>query len=82
MGGLVWVEQAGCGATGRARGYIQLHRLVSTLSIAPAIVYFLSLIVGWPDDIMPQALITVGWPAGPAERISSRLDMDQIVKWA
>ncbi|MDD4872977.1 MAG: nitroreductase family protein [Kiritimatiellae bacterium] len=38
-------------------------------------------IVDWPADITPQAMITIGWPAAPMERISSRLSKDEIVKW-
>jgi nitroreductase len=38
-------------------------------------------IVGWPADILPQALITVGWPAQPRQRVSPRLPMDAIVTW-
>jgi nitroreductase len=38
-------------------------------------------IVDWPGDILPQALITVGWPATPQERISSRLEKDELAKW-
>ncbi len=38
-------------------------------------------IVGWPSDIMPQALITVGWPAVTTPRVSPRLALDEIVVW-
>ena len=38
-------------------------------------------LVGWPGDITPQSLITVGWPAARPERRSARLELDQIVLW-
>lgn len=38
-------------------------------------------IVGWPANIMPQALITVGWPASRPEQASPRLARDEIVTW-
>ncbi len=38
-------------------------------------------IVGWPADIQPQSLITVGWPAGPRARVTPRLPLDEIVTW-
>jgi len=38
-------------------------------------------IIGWPADILPQALITVGWPAARPPRASPRLTMDEIVTW-
>jgi nitroreductase len=38
-------------------------------------------IVGWPADILPQALITVGWPASRPERVSPRLPLDEIATW-
>lgn len=38
-------------------------------------------IVGWPSDILPQALITIGWPAPRPPRISPRLAMDEIALW-
>ena len=38
-------------------------------------------ILGWPTAIMPQALITVGWPASRPERPSPRLPVDEIVTW-
>lgn len=38
-------------------------------------------IVGWSNDIMPQALITVGWPAPRPGRTSQRLSLDELVTW-
>lgn len=38
-------------------------------------------IVGWPADILPQALITVGWPASRPQRPSPRLSLDELVTW-
>jgi nitroreductase len=38
-------------------------------------------IVGWPTDILPQALITVGWPAALPQRPSPRLSLDEIATW-
>lgn len=38
-------------------------------------------IIGWPADIMPQAMITVGWPASRRERTSPRLSLDELVTW-
>ena len=38
-------------------------------------------IVGWPPDLMPQALITVGWPADRPERTAPRLSLDDIATW-
>jgi nitroreductase len=38
-------------------------------------------LVDWPADILPQALITLGWPAHPPERVSPRLSLDEIVTW-
>ena len=38
-------------------------------------------IVGWPADIKPQALITVGWPASRPERKSPRISLDELVTW-
>ncbi len=38
-------------------------------------------IVGWPSDIMPQALITVGWPAARSPRASPRLALHEITVW-
>jgi nitroreductase len=38
-------------------------------------------ILGWPADIMPQALITVGWPASRPDRASPRLSLDELVTW-
>lgn len=37
-------------------------------------------IVGWPRDITPQAIITVGWPAAHIERKTSRLSPDELIK--
>lgn len=38
-------------------------------------------IVGWPADVTPQALITVGWPASSPAQSSPRLTLDEIVMW-
>jgi len=38
-------------------------------------------LVGWPSDIIPQSLITVGWPASRPERTSPRLPLNEIVTW-
>jgi len=38
-------------------------------------------IVGWPVDIMPQAMLTVGWPVLHPECPSPRLSLDAIVTW-
>jgi nitroreductase len=38
-------------------------------------------IVGWPADIIPQALITVGWPASRPARSTPRLELAAIVTW-
>lgn len=38
-------------------------------------------IVGWPADITPQALLTVGWPASKPQRASPRFPLDEIVMW-
>ncbi len=38
-------------------------------------------IVGWPKDITPQALITVGWPVARPEHESPRLALDETVTW-
>lgn len=38
-------------------------------------------ILDWPSDILPQALITVGWPASCPERATPRLSLDEIVTW-
>jgi nitroreductase len=38
-------------------------------------------ILGWPADVLPQALITVGWPASRPERASLRLPLDEIATW-
>ena len=37
-------------------------------------------IVGWPRDITPQAVISIGWPANPVKRRTSRLPPEDIVK--
>ena len=37
-------------------------------------------IVGWPRDITPQAIITVGWPTQPIERKTTRLPPDELIK--
>ena len=38
-------------------------------------------ILGWPADVLPQALITVGWPASRPEQASPRLPLDELVTW-
>lgn len=38
-------------------------------------------IVGWPKNIEPVSLITVGWPVVNARKTRPRLVMDEIVKW-
>ena len=38
-------------------------------------------IVGWPADITPQALITIGCPAARPQRSSPRLSLREIVTW-
>lgn len=38
-------------------------------------------LVGWPADILPQSLITVGWPASRPERAAPRLPLDELVVW-
>lgn len=38
-------------------------------------------IVGWTTNVMPQALITVGWPASRPEQASRRLSLDEIAEW-
>lgn len=38
-------------------------------------------IVGWSADIVPQALITVGWPASRPTRVSPRLPWDEVITW-
>lgn len=38
-------------------------------------------ILGWPKDIMPQALITLGLPASRPERPSPRFSLEEIVTW-
>lgn len=38
-------------------------------------------LVGWPREVTPQALITVGWPAARPERRSPRLRLGEIVAW-
>lgn len=38
-------------------------------------------IVGWPADVTPQALITVGWPASRPARSAPRQALDDIVTW-
>ena len=37
-------------------------------------------IVGWPRDITPQAIITIGWPDTPVERKTSRLPPEDLIK--
>jgi nitroreductase len=38
-------------------------------------------IIEWPRDIMPQALITVGWPDEAAISPRPRMGKDEISKW-
>jgi nitroreductase len=38
-------------------------------------------IVEWPRNIMPQALITIGWPAETGVPPRSRMGKDEIHKW-
>jgi len=38
-------------------------------------------VLDWPMDILPQALITVGWPASRPERPTPRLSLDELVSW-
>jgi nitroreductase len=38
-------------------------------------------IVEWPRDILPQALITIGWPAETGVRPRPRMGMEEISKW-
>lgn len=38
-------------------------------------------IVGWPRNIEPLGLITVGWPASRDRKTRPRLELDEIVKW-
>ncbi len=38
-------------------------------------------LVGWPSDIVPQSLITIGWPTSRPERVSPRLPLNEIVTW-
>jgi nitroreductase len=38
-------------------------------------------IVGWPTEILPQALITLGWPTSRPDRPSPRLSLDELVTW-
>jgi len=38
-------------------------------------------IVGWPPDITPQAMITLGWPEKQLERRSPRLGLAEITVW-
>jgi nitroreductase len=38
-------------------------------------------ILDWPADVVPQALITVGWPAARPARATPRLALDEIVTW-
>jgi nitroreductase len=37
-------------------------------------------IVEWPNNITPQAIITIGWPANTVERKTSRLPPGDIIK--
>ena len=40
-------------------------------------------IVGWPRDITPAAVITLGWPADPSRPPAARprKDLDELVTW-
>jgi nitroreductase len=38
-------------------------------------------ILGWPADILPQSLITLGWPASRPEQASPRLPLADITTW-
>ena len=38
-------------------------------------------IVGWPDSILPQAVIALGWPDGAADGASTRLPPEEIATW-
>ena len=38
-------------------------------------------IVGWPKEILPQALITLGKPASAPENRTPRLSLDEIAGW-
>jgi nitroreductase len=38
-------------------------------------------ILGWPAELTPQALITVGWPVSPPVRKSPRLTLDEMSSW-
>jgi nitroreductase len=38
-------------------------------------------ILGWPADILPQSLITLGWPASRPEQASPRLPLADIATW-
>ena len=38
-------------------------------------------ILGWPADIRPQSLITLGWPTSRPEQGSPRLPLADIVTW-
>lgn len=38
-------------------------------------------IVGWPKEILPQALITLGKPASAPEKHSPRLSIGEIAEW-
>ena len=38
-------------------------------------------LVGWPSEILPQSMITVGWPAPRPEHVSPRLPLDDLVTW-
>lgn len=38
-------------------------------------------ILDWPADTMPQALITLGWPAARPQRPSPRLPLDELASW-
>jgi nitroreductase len=38
-------------------------------------------IVEWPDDILPQSLITVGWPAPRRQAPAPRLSLEEIAVW-
>ncbi len=38
-------------------------------------------IIGWPKEILPQALITLGRPASATEKRTPRLSLDEIAEW-
>lgn len=38
-------------------------------------------IIGWPKEILPQALITLGKPTSAPEKRTPRLSLDEIAEW-